>query len=430
MARSLFTDVQVLDAVAPEPYRGEVLVEGSRIKAVAKAPATLSRDGAEVVEAAGQTLMPGLVEAHAHLSFLNYWDLYDAVRMPVEEHLLGTLENAKLLLDQGFTSCFSAAAAKPRLDVVVRDAIVAGRFPGPRLRAATQETTPSGNLGDLDNIYLSLPPSVRFAVTCDSPDAFRAAFRRAARDGVDTFKINVSGNRGFEAMGAGTDATVMTDEEVAAVVEVARARGKMVAAHATSAGAVKLCVQHGVDVIYHAALVDEEALDLLEAARDRVFVAPTIGFPYTLTREADRYGVDHDAPTRRDLERELASIVRNASEMHRRGIRVLPGGDYGLFCNRQGTNARDLEHFVELLGFTAMEAIVAATRHGAALMGLGAELGQIAPGFLADLLLVDGDPIADIRVVQDRSRLTAIMKDGVFHKRVPSGTGERRQAAE
>ncbi len=430
MARSLFTDVQVLDAVAPEPYRGEVLVEGSRIEAVAKAPATLPRDGAEVVDASGQTLMPGLVEAHAHLSFLNFRDLYDAVHMPVEEHLLATLENAKLLLDQGFTSCFSAAAAKPRLDVVVRDAIVAGRFPGPRLKAATQETTPTGNLGDLDNIYLSLPPSVRFAVTCDSPDAFRAACRRAARDGVDTFKINVSGDRGFEAMGAGTDATVMTDEEVAAVVQVARARGKMVAAHATSAGAVKLCVQHGVDVIYHATLVDEEALDLLEAAKDRMFVAPTIGFPYTLTHEADRYGVDHDGPTRRNLERELDSIVRSACEMHRRGIRVLPGGDYGLFCNRQGTNARDLEHFVGLLGFTAMEAIVAATRHGAALMGLGSELGRIAPGFLADLLLVDGDPIADIRVVQDRSRLTAIMKNGVFHKRVPSGFGERRHAAE
>ena len=430
MARTLFTGVQVLDAVAPEPYPGEVLVDGSRIQAVAKAPTALARDAAEVVDGSGQTLMPGLVEAHTHLSYLNFRDLYDGVHTPVEEHLLASVENAKLLLDHGFTSCFSGGAAKPRLDVVVRDAIDAGRFPGPRLRAASQAMTPSGNLGDLDSVYLSLPPSVRFAVTCDSPDAFRAACRMAAREGVDTFKIIVSGDRGLETMGAGADATVMTDDEVAAVVQVARARGKMVAAHATSAGAVKLCVKHGVDVIYHAALVDEEVLDLLEAAKDRVFVAPTIGFPYTLTHEADRYGVTHDAPTRRDLEQELGSIVHNAREMHRRGIRVLPGGDYGLFCNPQGTNARDLAHFVELLGFRAMDAIVAATRHGADLMGLGGELGRIAHGCLADLLLVDGDPIADISILQDRSRLSAIMKNGVFHKRATPTTAEQRHAAE
>ena len=430
MARTLFTGVQVLDAAAPAPYPGEVLVDGSRIEAVAKAPTALARDGAEVVDGAGKTLMPGLVEAHAHPSFLNFRDLYDAVHTPVEEHLLAALENAKLLLDHGFTSCFGAAAAKPRLDVVVRDAIEAGRFPGPRLRAASQAMTPSGNLADLDSVYLTLPPSVRFAVTCDSPDAFRAACRMAAREGVDTFKINVSGDRGLEAMGAGADATVMTDDEVAAVVQVARARGKMVAAHATSAGAVKLCVRHGVDMIFHAALADAEALDLLEAAKDRVFVAPTIGFPYTLTHEADRYGVTHDAPTRRSMAHELDSIISNASEMHRRGIRVLPGGDYGLFCNPQGTNARDLAHFVELLGFTAMEAIVAATRQGADLMGLGAELGRIAPGCLADVLLVDGDPIADISILQDRSRLSAIMKNGVFHKRVTPGVAAQRHAAE
>ena len=243
-------------------------------------------------------------------------------------------------------------------------------------------------------------------------------------------KINVSGDRGLEAMGAGADATVMTDDEVAAVVQVARARSKMVAAHATSAGAVKLCVRHGVDMIFHAALADAEALDLLEAAKDRVFVAPTIGFPYTLTHEADRYGVTHDAPTRRSMAHELDSIISNAREMHRRGIRVLPGGDYGLFCNPQGTNARDLVHFVELLGFTAMEAIVAATRQGADLMGLGAELGRIAPGCLADVLLVDGDPIADISILQDRSRLSAIMKNGVFHKRVTPGVAAQRHAAE
>lgn len=429
MTATLFTNVQIIDGTSPDAYRGEVLVEGERIAGVARAPASLPRAGADIVDGAGRTLMPGLTEAHAHLSFFGCRDLHEFTRVPVEEHLLLTIENAKLLLDQGFTSCFSAAAAKPRLDVVVRNAIDAGRFPGPRLRAATQEITPSGNLGDLDRVDLTLPPQVRFAVTCDSPDAFRAYCRIAAREGVDTFKINVSGDRGFYEWGAGSDATVITDEELAAVVQVARSRGKNVAAHATSAGSVKMCVRHGVDVIYHVALADTEALDMLEGAKDRVFVAPTIGFPFTLTYEAGEFGHHPDAATQARQEDELQSIIRVCIEMRKRGIRVLPGGDYGLFCNPQGTNARDLAHFVNLLGFTPMEAIQAATRHGGALMGRPEALGQVKAGYLADLLLVDGDPLEDVSILQDARRLNGIMKGGRFHKR-PAAREAMRIAAE
>src|SRR4029077_8537658 len=101
----------------------------------------------------------------------------------------------------------------------------------------------------------------------------------------------------------------------------------------------------------------------------------------------------------------------------------------GLFCNPQGTNARDLEHFVELLGFTPMQAIQAATRLGGQLMGRPDALGAVAPGYLADLLLVDGDPLADIRILQDAGRLSAIMKGGRFHKAPPRTQAKRRPAA-
>jgi imidazolonepropionase-like amidohydrolase len=98
------------------------------------------------------------------------------------------------------------------------------------------------------------------------------------------------------------------------------------------------------------------------------------------------------------------------------GVRVLPGGDYGFAFNPNGENARDLEHFVSLLGFSPLEAIAAATSQGGELMRRGHELGQIRAGYLADLLLVDGNPAADIAILQDSRRLRAIMKDGVFHK--------------
>jgi imidazolonepropionase-like amidohydrolase len=429
MERILFTNVSVIDGLSDTARTAEVLVEGERISAVATAPQRLASAGAQVIDGGGATLMPGLVEAHAHLSFTNNRELEEFARIPVEEHVIACIENAKLLLDQGFTSCFSAAAAKPRLDVVLKRAIEAGRVPGPRLKAATQEMTPSGNLGDLDTMEVALPPNVRFTVTCDSPDAFRRACRVAAREGVDVFKVNVSGDRGFEEWGAGSESTVITDAELAAVVQVANARGKVVAAHAVSAGSVKMCLRHGVGVIYHAAFCDSEAMDMLEAAKDRVFVGPTIGFPYTLTHEAGRYGVTFDAKTQAHNEREFASIVAGATEMRKRGIRVLPGGDYGLFCNPQGTNARDLEHFVTLLGFTPMQAIQAATRLGGQLMGRPEDLGRVAPGYVADLLLVDGDPLTDIRILQDARKLAAIMKGGRFHKPPAAPRAQRRPVA-
>jgi imidazolonepropionase-like amidohydrolase len=420
MARIHFKNVRIIDGSGGVSFDGEVLVKGNRIEQVVRDQVALAPGEVKVVDGGGATLMPGLVEAHAHVSFTDFHSLEEVAAMPIEENLIAAICNAKLLLDQGFTSLFSAAATKPRLDVALRDAIDAGTLPGPRMRAATQEMTPSGNLGDLDMTHFPRPPSARFAVLCDSVDEFRRACRIAARESVDTFKVNVSGDRDWGHMGAGSEATVITDEELAAVVQVARARGKTVAAHATSALSVKMCVAQGVEVIYHAPFCDEEALDLVESVKDRVFVAPAVGFPYNLLHAAERYGVTHSPEKRAALERELEGSSRSMTALHKRGVRVLPGGDYGIFCTPQGENARDLVLFTELYGFTPMEALVAATRHGGALMGRGEALGQIRPGFLADLLLVDGDPLADIAILQDQDRLLAIMKDGAFHKPPPA----------
>jgi imidazolonepropionase-like amidohydrolase len=257
MSRIHFKNVRVIDGSGAAPFDGEVLVKGNRIEQVVRDQVALAPGDVQVVDGGGATLMPGLVEAHAHVSFTDFHSLEEVAAMPIEENLIAAICNAKLLLDQGFTSLFSAAATKPRLDVALRDAIDAGTLPGPRMRAATQEMTPSGNLGDLDLDHFPRPPSARFAVICDGADEFRRACRVAAREAVDTFKVNVSGDRDFGRMGAGSESTVITEEELAAVVQVARARGKTVAAHATSADSVKMCVAQGVEVIYHAPFCDE-----------------------------------------------------------------------------------------------------------------------------------------------------------------------------
>jgi imidazolonepropionase-like amidohydrolase len=408
MAGLVLTGVRVLDCTGALPYRGQVLVEGERIREVWREGAAPRIENAQRIDGAGATLMPGLIEPHAHLTFTNFAQSVDMGFIPVEEHLLLALENARTMLEAGFTSCFSAASAKKRLDIVLRNAVDAGRFPGPRLLAASPEMTVTGGLGDvrLPHLYRE-----NFAVMLDGADQFRQFAREMCRDGADVLKLNVSGDAGTPA--APADTTVMSEPEIAAVCDVARDFRKRLAAHARSAEAVKRCLRHGVEVIYHATLLDEEAIDLLEQARGRVFVAPTLGHMYASLHEASPWGLTRELGRARGLEAELEQGVASMQALKKRGVRVLPGGDYGFAWNPIGANARDIEHFVKLLGFSPMEAILAATAQGGEIMHRAGELGQIRPGYLADLLLVDGDPLQDVSLLRQRERILLVMKGGV-----------------
>ena len=425
MTSTLFRNVTILDGSGDDPAAGEVLVEGNRIKSIARDGASLSAAGADVIDGGGATLMPGLVESHAHISFLNTATLEALGDTPPEEHTLETVKFAKLMLDHGFTSIFSAAAAKARLDVVIRNAIEAGDIPGPRMKAASPELAPTAGLGD---VRLAHMHRETFAICADGPDEFRRAAREMCREGVDTLKINPSGDE-FVPF-ARAHQTVMNDAEVAAVAEVAKAHDKNAATHARSAESVKMSVRHGYNIIYHATLCDEEALDMVESVKDTVFVAPALGVMYATGKgEGAGWGITEDHPVAIHFMRELERCIESMKSLKARGVRVLPGGDYGFAWNPIGTNARDLDHFVKLLDFTPMEAIHAATKLGGEIMGMGEELGQIREGYLADILLVDGNPLADVTILQKQENLLAIMKDGSFHKR-PEVRAEAVQAAE
>lgn len=424
MPQTVFNNVQILDCSGAQPFNGSVLVQGNRIKKIAREGQTLECDaGAEVIDAGGATLMPGLVESHAHPSFANTASLEALGDIPPEEHTLLTMRHVKLMLDQGFTSLNSAAAAKPRLDVVIRNAINNGEIPGPRMLAATPELTVSGGLGD---VRLYHHDRWTFAIVCDGPDEFRRVAREMCREGVDTLKINPSGDE-FVPF-AKANQTVMNEAEVEAVCEVARSRDKRVASHARSAESVKMSVRNGIEIIYHATLCDEEALDMLESVKDTVFVAPTLGVTISTLYEASDWGITTEIAESLGLRRELDAAIPNMLELKKRGVRILPGGDYGFAWNPVGNNARDIEHFVNYLEFSPMDAIMSATKLGGEIMMMGNELGMIKEGYLADLILVDGNPLADVSILQDRDRLLGIMKDGSFHKRPDAERLAQRQA--
>ena len=413
MADTLFTNVRILDGTGQNPYSGSVLVQGNRIRQVGRSTAPISPGNATVIDGAGATLMPGMCEAHTHFSWNDAATLAAIQSMPLEEHVLWCAKVAGRYLEAGFTSCVGAACAKPRLDVVIRNAINAGQIPGPRYLAASQEITVLGGLGDETLPHLPFP-EFSFGVNVCGADEMRKAVRLFLKYGVDSVKLNLSGDNFTPQSPSQT--TWMLDEEVAAAMREVKMRGKRGIAHARSSESVKQALRHGIELIYHASFVDNEALDMLEAAKDRVFVAPGIAILYAMLHEAEPFGITNAMATQMGYQIEWDAAIESLAKMHKRGIRVLPGGDYGFAFTPHCQNARDLEFFVKYLGFTPMEAIRSTTLYGGQIMMQPHELGVVKDGYLADLLLVDGDPLANLSILRDPKRLLAVMKDGSFAK--------------
>jgi len=400
--RTLIAGGQVFDGTGDEAVAADVLIDGNRIAAVGRAIPAAQRAGAAVLDASGLTVIPGLVDGHAHLGFGSTVEHLAGRHASEEEKALLVAHSGRVLLDCGFTSAYSGGNRLPRVEVAARDAFAQGWLPGPRLRAASWE----GSAGQVQPGVYDFPGTGGRASDPASVARFVAEMADA---GVDIIKLTLSGE---SAVIAGTSRVIQfTDEEVAAAAAAAADRGLWVTAHAHSADAIKMAVRHGIRAVYHCSFADEEALDLLTAARDRVFVAPTPGIIYA--HLIDPAFPPADVGEMRDA---LDSVRKVAPELKARGVRLVPGGDYGFAFNPVGRNARDLQLFVDWFGFTPAEALRSATGYGGELMGLPGELGLIRAGCLADLVLVDGDPLADISILQDQGRLTAIMKDGRFHK--------------
>ncbi|KAK7755055.1 hypothetical protein SLS62_002870 [Diatrype stigma] len=413
----LFTNVNIFDSTGADPYLGDVLIEGERITAVGKVSSPPA-EGTLVIDGGGRkTLMSGLVDAHTHLSWNNSPTLDGLTSLPLEEHVLHTAQSAKTFLDCGYTMCFGAASAQPRLDIVIKQAIRSGMIPGPRVLSNCQEITTTGG---------AIVPSIsRYA---DGADAMRKVVREYIQLGADNIKLSMTGDYVHETMGS--EETYYTLAETKAAVEEAHNRGKRVCSHARSAASVKMSCLAGVDVIYHASYADAEGLDMLEALKDRVFVAPAINFPLlSCTGEATPYGLTPEMAKKRGLVHEVEVTCKVMAELKRRGVRVLPGGDYGFAWAPHGTYAKDLEHFVNLFGYTPKESLLAATALGGEIMGHPEELGKVQPGYYADVILVDGNPLENIEVLQDISKLHTIVINGRVHKNLSSAAVYERKLA-
>jgi len=414
MSRTLFTNVMIFEGTGESLTPGEVLVQGNRVHAVAGPGETLPREGCEVLNAGGATLMPGMVNTHCHLTYNNGTTVAELTALPVEEHVLLSMHNAKLALDMGFTAAIGAASAKPRLDIVIRNEINKGKIPGPRLLAGSPELTVTGGLADDDTIAAKHPS---ISIICDGPDEFRKVVRTMIREGVDLIKFNNSGDSFCFPRMAAYD-NPMTDAEVAAICDTANNIGKRLAAHAHADSSVRQCMKYDVEFIFHATFATDETIEQLERVKHKHYVSPAIAARYNTTYEAKDWGITTDVAEMIGNKRELDEGIKVMRKMRAAGIKIMPFGDYGFAWLPHGTEARDLEHMVNLFGFQPWEALRAATSYGGEAWAgkSGEKMGRVAPGYLADILLVDGNPLHDLSLLQDRNALLAIMKDGQFHK--------------
>lgn len=411
MKAKLLRNGLLIDGTGQEEKLGmDVLIEGNRITAIGPhldIPSQYQPHEVDIIELNGKTIMPGMTEAHTHLTWQDSLYIQDIDFKPIEETMVGAIKNAETMIKSGFTSCVSAAA-RGRVDIAIRDAINRGQLIGPRMLANGAEVSATGSFVDVQPSHVSVHG---LAILADGEDAVRRTVRSLFKEGADLVKLNVSGES-LTAHARG-EMTLYTYKEVRAAVEEAHARGKRVYTHARSSDSVKICVEAEVDIIGHADFIDDEAFEMLVQNKDRLFVVPALNWLVSTLEHGAKY-FGQEAIDATGYKEGLEIALRNMNRLYKAGVRILPGGDYGFKWCPHGEYARDLEHFVKLVGMTPMDAIVSATKYGSQIMEMEDELGTIEVGKLADILVVDGNPLDDITVLQDHSKLKVILKDGEY----------------
>jgi imidazolonepropionase-like amidohydrolase len=397
-----------------QPFDGDVLVEGDRIAGVFRGRAPVDPQSVRGVDVAGATVLPGLCDAHTHISWpLDFvFDHPEIAAMPDDEHALEVAAVVRTYLRWGYTLLVGAGALKPRVDVIIQRAIDRGLIDGPRLWPSGDMITQSGAIG---------APTL---TEVDGPEQMRRVVGEQCELGVRVIKLMVSGDGIVPEHPSQT--TYMTDAMVAAAVREADAHGAFVTAHARSTEGVRMAVRNGVRIVHHATYLDDAAIAELTAARDDVWVCPGLHYLRQVVEGAAApYGITPQRVDEALYPAELQASIDGYRKLHAGGVRIVAGGDFGHQWTKHGTYAAELAAYVELLGFSPLEALLTATANAGPLVG--ERLGRIEQGYLADLVLVHGDPTADVRTLLDGARVGPVVKGGTPAS-VPGWGGVERWA--
>ena len=412
---------RLIDGSGADPLdNAGILIKGGRIVKVGRRKDVVAPRGAVVIEADGETLLPGLIDCHVHLSGHWGYDMLRTLMTPPSLKMLYAVPNARATLEAGITTVRDAGGTP----AAVKLAIERGLFPGPRTLVAVTLLSQTGGHGDAVmpccvDLGQPLPADIPCGVV-DGPDEMRHTVREILRAGADWIKLCTSG--GVLSPSDSPQSAQFTVEEIGVAVYEAATQEKRCMAHAQSTRGIKNAIIAGIASIEHGIYLDDEAIQMM---LDRgVYLVPTLVAPQDVidvaranpgtlpdyaVQKAEQVMVSHRESFRRAVEA---------------GVKVAMGTDSGV--GPHGRNARELALMVEHGDMSPMEAIVASTRTAAELLRLDNLVGTLTAGKVADLVLVDGDPLADLHVLEDVGNLTLILKEG---RPVISGSPRRSRRA-
>ena len=398
----------LIDGTGAAPaHNVTVLIHDDRIAAIQ--PGFSAPAGAQVIDLSGATVLPGLIDCHDHItaSFHAGDPIRDAVTRTNYDDEVDGINNARAELLAGFTTIRDVGAATPVI-MAIKRAINAGQIPGPRMWVSGEALGPTGGHGDPAN---GLDPELTHShwtdSVVDSADEARKAVRRLRREGADLIKIMPSG--GVMSIGDDPKIQLMTDDEIKAVIDTAHGLGMKVAAHAHGEGAINRAVELGVDSIEHGSYGDARSYALMKA--HGTYLVPTMLVGARVTDHARNHPEDLNPSTAAKALVIGPMLKQNLHDAYVAGVKIAFGTDtFGMSAH--GENAQEFGIMVGA-GMTPMDAILAATRNAADLIGDTASIGSVRPGRFADLVAVAGDPLRDVTVLE---HVAFVMKGGKIYK--------------
>ncbi len=412
MIRTLFANGQVLDCTGATPKsKASVLVEGNKIIAVGAASdveAAANKAGDhKTIDAAGMTIMPGIIDCHVHPSYgdvLSFEEL--DIHVGVEYRTLRATLALKKVLRAGVTS-IGAPGGHYNINVALRDAVNAGLIEGPRIAAGGHYISTYNAIGSPWPSHMEHPKS-SFSVLCNTREEMVVQARREIKDGVDIIKVAGDGD---SLTSSGELSGSIDHDDLKAIADVTHRMGRRCTIHSRSGRASRDAASAGFDWLIHCSFMSDD--DLGVVLKHRTPINPTL----SLIANTLDWGPDLGLTDRilDGYKRELEAASRILTKAHKAGVMIMAGTDSGQGSVPYGEwHAREMEHLMTYLGMSAMDALIAGTKNAAFVLNMQDRIGTIEVGKLADILVVDGNPLHDIRVLQDKARLKIIMKDGVI----------------
>ncbi|MCJ2186283.1 amidohydrolase family protein [Novosphingobium beihaiensis] len=429
-----FTNARVFDGTSMLPETQTVSLDGDRIVSIAAGHAV---PGAEVIDLGGMTLMPGLITCHFHPDFYRFTLAQGLAGDPLGKEfppgvmMAMAIRNGRVLLDSGFTGYIGASCSND-VDAQLKIAIAEGIVEGPRLRACSPHIGTTGDLND-SKLWWRKQVTPGTDVFFDGPDAMRRIVREYIRRGSQTIKIFASQGHGFPSRVSRN----MDRDEIAAIAQAAHGRGAKVRAHVADKAMIMECIELGVDILDHGDEIDAEAIAAM--AEKGTFWVPSLIYPKCLLQLG--WG-------NADMQRLYDHVRDTLPAAQAAGVRILAGDDYsGVFRevieddpldHQVGNYGREFGYYAAIPGLNAAQVLSWGTKNaGEALLDGEDRLGVIASGVLADLIVIDGDPVADPAILaHPQQALKAVIQSGAFTiDRLPpgarrtAGTGQGMRAA-